>query len=35
VLMQQYGLTATGIQKCIEEMWPDAQQASANLRRVV
>ena len=35
VLMQQYGLTATGIQKRIEEMWPDAQQASANLRRVV
>ena len=35
VLMQQYGLTATGIKKRIEEMWPDAQQASANLRRVV
>ena len=35
VLMQQYGLTATGIQKRIEEMWPLAQQASANLRRVV
>ena len=35
VLMQQYGLTATGIQKRIEEMWPVAQQASANLRRVV
>ena len=35
VLMQQYGLTATGIQKRIEEMWPNAQQASANLRRVV
>ena len=35
VLMQQYGLTATGIQKRIEEMWSDAQQASANLRRVV
>ena len=35
VLMQQYGLTATGIQKRIEEMWPDAQRASANLRRVV
>ena len=35
VLMQQYGLTATGIQKRIEEMWPFAQQASANLRRVV
>ena len=35
VLMQQYGLTATGIQKRIEEMWPVAQQASANLIRVV
>ena len=35
VLMQQYGLTATGIQKRIEEMWLDAQRASANLRRVV
>ncbi len=35
VLMQQYGLTATGIQKRIEEMWSDAQRASANLRRVV
>ena len=35
VLMQQYGLTATGIQKRIEEMWPVAQQASTNLRRVV
>ena len=35
VLMQQYGLTATGIKKRIEEMWPNAQQASANLRRVV
>ena len=35
VLMQQYGLTATGIEKRIEEMWPVAQQASANLRRVV
>ena len=35
VLMQEYGLTATGIQKRIEEMWPVAQQASANLRRVV
>ena len=35
VLMQQYGLTATGIQKRIEEMWPNAQQANANLRRVV
>jgi 1-deoxy-D-xylulose-5-phosphate synthase len=35
VLMQQYGLTATGIQKRIEEMWPVPQQASANLRRVV
>jgi hypothetical protein len=33
--MQEYGLTATGIQKRIEEMWPVAQQASANLRRVV
>ena len=35
VLMQQYGLTATGIQKRIEDMWPVAQQASAKLRRVV
>jgi 1-deoxy-D-xylulose-5-phosphate synthase len=35
VLMQQYGLIATGIKKRIEEMWPVAQQASANLRRVV
>ena len=35
VLMQQYGLTATGIQKRIDDMWPVAQQASANLRRVV
>ena len=34
-LMQQYGLTATGIQKRIDDMWPVAQQASANLRRVV
>jgi deoxyxylulose-5-phosphate synthase len=35
VLMQQYGLTATAIQKHIDDMWPVAQQASANLRRVV
>jgi 1-deoxy-D-xylulose-5-phosphate synthase len=35
VLMQQYGLTAIGIQKRIDEMWPVAHQASANLRRVV
>ena len=35
VLMQQYGLTASAIQKRIEDMWPVAQQASANLRRVV
>ena len=35
VLMQQYGLTATGIQKRIDDMWPVTQQASANLRRVV
>jgi 1-deoxy-D-xylulose-5-phosphate synthase len=35
MLMQQYGLTATGIQKRIEDMWPVAQQASAKLRRVV
>ena len=35
VLMQQYGLTATGIQKRIDDMWPVAQQAIANLRRVV
>ena len=35
LLMQQYGLTATGIQKRIDDMWPVTQQASANLRRVV
>ena len=35
VLMQQYGLTASGIQKRIDAMWPVAQQATANLRRVV
>ncbi len=35
VLMQQYGLTATGIQKRIDDLWPVAHQASANLRRVV
>ena len=35
VLMQQYGLTANGIQKRIDEMWPVAQQVSAKLRRVV
>ena len=35
VLMQQYGLTASGIQKRIDEMWPVAQQAAVNLRRVV
>lgn len=35
VLMQQYGLTATGIQKRIDDMWPVAHQATANLRRVV
>ena len=35
VLMQQYGLTATGIQKRINDMWPVTQQTSANLRRVV
>ena len=35
VLMQQYGLTATGIQKRIDDMWPVAQEAIANLRRVV
>ena len=35
VLMQQYGLTASGIQKRIDAMWPVAQQATVNLRRVV
>ena len=35
VLMQQYGLTASGIQKRIDEMWPVAHQAGTNLRRVV
>ena len=35
VLMQQYGLTAAGIQKRIDDMWPVTQQATANLRRVV
>ena len=35
VLMQQYGLTAIGIQKRIDAMWPVAHQAGTNLRRVV
>jgi 1-deoxy-D-xylulose-5-phosphate synthase len=34
LLMQQYGLTANGIQKHIEAFWPVAQVTS-NLRRVV
>jgi 1-deoxy-D-xylulose-5-phosphate synthase len=34
LLMQQYGLTGTGIQKSIEARWPVAQ-SSSNLRRVV
>jgi len=34
LLMQQYGLTANGIHKRIEALWPVAQVA-ANLRRVV
>jgi len=34
VLMQQYGLTAPGIQHRIETYWPDVQAAPA-LRRVV
>jgi 1-deoxy-D-xylulose-5-phosphate synthase len=34
LLMQQYGLTAPGIQKRIETCWPDVQTAPA-LRRVV
>ena len=34
LLMQQYGLTAIGIQKSIEARWPVAQPSS-NLRRVV
>jgi len=34
LLMEQYGLTANGIQKRIEALWPVAQVAS-NLRRVV
>jgi 1-deoxy-D-xylulose-5-phosphate synthase len=34
LLMQQYGLTAIGIQKRIEARWPVAQ-SSSNLRRVV
>ena len=34
LLMQQYGLTAPGIQKRIEAHWPDVQAAPA-LRRVV
>jgi 1-deoxy-D-xylulose-5-phosphate synthase len=34
VLMQQYGLTASGIQKRIQAQWPVAQ-ITANLRRVV
>jgi deoxyxylulose-5-phosphate synthase len=34
LLMQQYGLTADGIQKQIEERWPVVQD-SFSLRRVV
>jgi 1-deoxy-D-xylulose-5-phosphate synthase len=34
LLMQQYGLTAPGIQKRIEAFWPDVQALPA-LRRVV
>jgi deoxyxylulose-5-phosphate synthase len=34
LLMQQYGLTATGIQKRIQSYWPETQAAPA-LRRVV
>jgi 1-deoxy-D-xylulose-5-phosphate synthase len=34
VLMQQYGLTAKGIQQSIDERWPVVQEAP-NLRRVV
>jgi 1-deoxy-D-xylulose-5-phosphate synthase len=32
-LMQQYGLTAPGIQKCIEDYWPDLK-ATPVLRAV-
>jgi deoxyxylulose-5-phosphate synthase len=34
LLMQQYGLTANGIQKGIEARWPMVQ-AAPSLRRVV
>jgi 1-deoxy-D-xylulose-5-phosphate synthase len=34
LLMQQYGLTAAGIQKRIHDHWPDTQATPA-LRRVV
>ena len=34
VLMQHYGLTASGIQRCIEERWPQMQLVPS-LRRVV
>jgi 1-deoxy-D-xylulose-5-phosphate synthase len=34
VLMQQYGLTASGIQKRITECWPNIHSTPA-LRRVV
>jgi 1-deoxy-D-xylulose-5-phosphate synthase len=34
VLMQQYGLTAKGIQQSIDERWPVVQE-TPNLRRVV
>jgi len=35
VLMQQYGLTQTGIQRRIEEVWPSSPLSTAPLRRVV
>ena len=35
LLMQQYGLTQTGIQRRIEEVWPSSPLSTAPLRRVV
>ncbi len=35
LLMQQYGLTQTGIQRRIEEVWPSSSLSTVPLRRVV
>jgi len=35
LLMQQYGLTQTGIQRRIEEVWPSSPLSTVPLRRVV